>query len=114
MADTKDLNVLLDARIPIVGIESPDELRVLEFLLRFAMQRSLSFYEWSVTRGLRLSGFGTGPDDEADLREPEDLLKHISEQTGPALYALCDFHPYLKDEPTNIRYLKDIALNFDY
>ena len=36
MGDTKDLAMMLDAKIPIVVIESPDETRVLEFLARFA------------------------------------------------------------------------------
>ena len=56
MADTKDLNVLLDAHIPIVGIESPDEQRVQALLLKFAMERGVSFFEWTITRGLRLGG----------------------------------------------------------
>lgn len=111
MADTKDLNVLLDAKIPIIGIESPDEQRVLALLLRFAMQRQLTFYEWSITRGLKLSGFGERPGGDAvEYAEPEEVLQHIAEQPGPGLYVLCDFHPYLKDEPKNVRYLKDIAL----
>jgi len=126
MADTKDLNVLLDAQVPIIGIESPDEERVLQFLLRFAMQRNLSFYEWTVTQGLRLGGFGTDVEKPTPLswnstdtsaeetagshEEPEALLKHIAKTGGPGLYVLCDFHPYLEGEPKNIRYLKDIAL----
>ncbi len=113
MADTKDLNVLLDAQVPIIGIESPDEPRVLAMLLRFAMQRNLGFYEWTVTRGLRLAGFGervAPAESDCELAEPEDLLKHIYETPGPALYVLCDFHPFLQGEPKAVRYLKDIAL----
>ena len=52
MSDTRDLGLILDARIPIVVIESPDERRVLALLLQFAMQRGLPFSEWSATRGL--------------------------------------------------------------
>ncbi len=112
MADTKDLNVLLGAGIPIVGIETPDEGRVLALLLRLAMQRNLAFYEWSITRGLRLSGFGEelGNGSEIQLDEPEALLRHVSKTPGPGLYVLCDFHPYWRDEPKIVRFLKDIAL----
>ena len=114
MADTKDLHVLLDARVPIIGIESPDEQRVLALLLRFAMQRELSFYEWTITKGLVLGGFGERPPQQnEELREPEAVLQHIASQTGPSLYVLCDFHPYLEGEPKNVRYLKDIALAHD-
>ncbi len=114
MADTKDLHVLLDAKVPIIGIESPDEQRVLALLLRFAMQRELSFYEWTVTKGLTLGGFGERPPREAaELTDPEAVLQHIAGQKGPSLYVLCDFHPYLDGEPKNVRFLKDIALAHD-
>ena len=110
MADIKDLTMILRAQIPIVVIESADERRVLALLLRFAMQEGLSFYEWSVTRGLKLGGFGTRPCEDDCLDEPEALLAHIAETPGPAVYALCDFHPYLADDPKVIRHMKDIAL----
>ncbi len=113
MAETKDLGMILDARIPIVVIESPDERRVLALLLRFAMQRQLGFYEWRSTRGLERGGFGANVEAGADLTDPEALLAHIVGTPGPALYALCDFHPFLRDEPKNIRYLKDIALDHE-
>jgi len=83
---------------------------VLSLLLRFAMQEHLSFYEWRVTRGLELGGFGTAPAAGDSLTDPEALLQHIVTTPGPALYALCDFHPYLAGEPKVIRYLKDVAL----
>ncbi len=113
MADTKDLSLILDAKIPIVVVESHDERRVLDMLLRFAMHRQLSFYEWRVTRGLHLGGFGTDLADNEALKDPQALLAHIAGQPGPGLYVLCDFHPYLKNEPTIIRYLKDIALDHE-
>ena len=111
MAETKDLGMILDAKIPIVVIESPDEIRVLALLLRFAMQRQLSFYEWRSTRGLQLGGFGS--EAGAKLKDPEALLAHIASTPGPALYALCDFHPFVVDAAKNIRYLKDIALDHE-
>ena len=113
MGDTHDLGLILDARIPIIVIESPDEKQVLELLLRFAMRRQLGFYEWSVTRGVRRGGFGTDTPNDTDLTDPEALLAHIAGTAGPALYALCDFHPYLAGEPTVTRLLKDVALDFD-
>ncbi len=113
MAETKDLAMILNARIPLIAIESADERRVLELLLRLAMQRQLGFYEWRVTRGLQLGGFGAAPEKGHELTEPQALLAHIAATPGPALYALCDFHPYLRDEPKNVRYLKDIALEQD-
>ena len=113
MADIKDLGMILNARIPIVAVESADERRVLTLLLRLAMERRVTFYEWRVTRGLALSGFGSAPEKGAELTDPEELLAHIAATPGPALYALCDFHPYLRDSPRGIRFLKDIALDHE-
>lgn len=110
MADTKDLAMILDAGIPIVAVESADERRVLALLLRLAMERQLAFFEWRTTRGLERGGFGSEPERGEELADPEALLAHIAATPGPALYALCDFHPYLVNEPKIVRYLKDIAL----
>jgi hypothetical protein len=111
VADTKDLAMILTARIPIIAIESPDERRVLSLLLRLAMQHGQSFYEWRVTRGLEAGGIGRITPGDASLAEPEAVLAHIAATPGPALYALCDFHPYLRNEPKHIRFLKDVALD---
>ena len=113
MSETKDLTTILDAKIPIVVIESHDEARVLALLLRFAMKRGLTFYEWRATRGLELGGFGTEPNDAEDLCDPEALLSHITKNPGPAMYVLCDYHPYLGDHPRSVRFLKDLALGYD-
>ena len=120
MADTKDLGMILDANIPLIAVESPDERRVLALLLQLALKRGLTFEQWTATRGLEAGGFDRGgrhgwrsKETEAPpFQDPEEVLKHIAGKPGPALYALCDFHPYL-DEPKNLRYLKDIALEFD-
>jgi SpoVK/Ycf46/Vps4 family AAA+-type ATPase len=113
VSDTRDLGLILDARIPIVVIESPDERRVLALLLQFAMQRGLPFSEWSATRGLRRGELvGDGGNDVA-LCDPNKALIQICSTPGPALYALCDIHPYLNNEPKTIRYIKDIALDYE-
>ncbi|MCP5182279.1 MAG: AAA family ATPase [Pseudomonadales bacterium] len=109
MADTKDFHLILDAGIPLIVVESSDEPRVLALLLNSAIQRRMSYYEWSATQGLRLGGFGESLRDQQQMRDPEDVLKHIAQTPGPAIYALCDFHPYLDKEPLHVRYLKDIA-----
>lgn len=113
MADTRDLAMILNAHIPLIAVESADERRVLALLLRLAMERKLGFYEWRATRGLELGGFGDAPERGDALTDPESLLAHVAATPGPALYALCDFHPYLKDAPKVIRYLKDIALEHE-
>jgi SpoVK/Ycf46/Vps4 family AAA+-type ATPase len=115
MGDTRDLGLILDAGVPLIAVESPDEKRVLSLLLQFAMQRGLTYFEWSATRGLRRGGFTLEQTASPRLVEPDELLAHIATGNGPALYALCDFHPYLETrqdgQPKLIRHLKDIALD---
>jgi hypothetical protein len=45
VADTRDLAMILNARIPLIAIESADERRVLALLLRLAMEPARAFYE---------------------------------------------------------------------
>jgi len=100
VSDTRDLGLILDARIPIVVIESPDERRVLALLLQFAMQRGLPFNEWSATRGLRRGELVSDGGNGIKYADPNEALIQIAATPGPAIYALCDIHPYLTSERT--------------
>jgi SpoVK/Ycf46/Vps4 family AAA+-type ATPase len=113
LSETKDLGLILDTRIPIVVIESSDEKRVLALLLQFALQRGLPFSEWSITRGLRRSELVGNGAPNVKHADPDEALRQIHQMPGPALYALCDLHPYLTGQPKTVRLLKDIALDYD-
>lgn len=108
-ADLKDLGILLDSSVPILVVESWEEPRVLEMITRLAVKRATPLYSWSITEGLCRLGFG----NESDAPETADstrVLQAIKAATQPAIYVLCDFHPWLKDEPVNIRLLREIAM----
>jgi len=111
MSDRRDLELVLESGTPLIVIETTDEARVLELLQEIALARSASAYRplfrWSITDGLQRLDL----DLEAQRHnaEPEDALRHIRAVGKPAVYALLDFHPFLK-EPVHIRLLKDIAL----
>jgi len=110
MQDVNDLGLMVDSRIPIVVLESFDEQRALEMLTRVAISRQLPLFCWSVTTGLKRLGFGSDVrGDETD--SPETALQQIKENPDPAIYVLCDFHPYLSD-PKLVRHVKDIALAY--
>ncbi|RRJ83856.1 AAA family ATPase [Aestuariirhabdus litorea] len=108
-AQVRDLEVMLDAGAGLLVIESPDEPQVLQLMTRLALARSLPLFCWSVADGLRSLGFGERVDSQ-QYTEPEPLLRHIRGYSGGGLFVLCDFHPYLKDEPLNTRLLKEIAM----
>jgi SpoVK/Ycf46/Vps4 family AAA+-type ATPase len=108
--DLHDLSLLLDSKVPILAIESFEEPRVLEMITGLAINRTLPLFTWSVTEGLNRLGFGA----EAESIESTDatnVLKTIKASVDPGIYVLCDFHPYLKDEPVNIRLLREIAMH---
>ena len=83
MADTKDLSVILDAKIPIIAVESPDEQRVLALLLNFATQRRLAYFEWTATQGMELGGTQRNQDRKGRFTEPREVLSHIAFPSWP-------------------------------
>ncbi len=109
--DLKDLGLLLDTNVPILVIESFEEPRVLEMMTRLAVNRTTPLYTWSVTEGLNRLGFGSGVGEDIDSTEPTEVLKMIKNASAAGIYVLCDFHPYLKDEPVNVRLLREIAMS---
>ena len=109
MKDSHDLGLLLDSRVPLIVIETFDEKRALDMLLKVANQRKKNIFRWSVTDGLARLSFGPQVVKIAEQTEPKAILQFIKDTVAPAIYVLCDFHPYFKEEPTNIRLVKDIA-----
>lgn len=112
MKDSHDLSLVLDSKVPIVVIETFDEKRALDMLLKVANVRRKTIFRWSVTDGLARMSFGPQVVKVGEHTEPKAILEHIKQTLEPAMYVLCDFHPYVKDEARNIRLLKDIAQNF--
>ena len=109
-SDLNDLCLLLDSRVPILVIESYEEPRVLEMITGLAVSRTLPLFTWSITEGLNRLGFGEMP-ESADAADATAVLQTIKRAREPGLYVLCDFHPYLKDEPVNVRLLREIAMH---
>ena len=101
-----ELEHLVKARYPIVYVNSSEEERV-EHAVRdirdtlnakSATPRKLLF--WSITEGF------TGDEEFTDLRDPIKALDFIIRYEDSALFALRDFHPYLRD-PVVVRRLRD-------
>lgn len=111
MNDRRDLELVLDSGTPLVVVETTDESRLLELLKGIALGRSAHHYRplfrWSVTDGLQRLDLEL--EAQHHNAEPEDVLRHIRAVDKPGIYALLDFHPFLR-EPVHVRLLKDIAL----
>lgn len=112
MQDVNEIKLLLDSRIPLLVIETYEEKKALDVLLKVANKHGKDLHRWSVTDGLARLNFGPQLVPKgSQLNEPEEMLRHIKSQQQPALFALCDMHPFLTDQPQIVRLLKDIALN---
>ena len=98
----KKIEYLIRARYSIIHIVSSEELRVENALKDIAVDRSMKFFTWSITRGLEGSDGNTQP----DLRDPIKVLDQIMEANTDAVYVLKDFHPYMND-PVIVRKLRD-------
>tara|TARA_R110000850_G_scaffold145408_25_gene267587 strand:- start:4098 stop:5579 length:1482 start_codon:yes stop_codon:yes gene_type:complete len=110
--DTSDINQIMDASIPLVVLETYEEKKAEDMLLRVARQRSARLARWSLTDGLATLGFGPQlAAKETRLNEPVELLRHIKSANEACIYLLCDFHPFFDEQPEVVRLIKDIALN---
>ena len=112
MKEVKDLRLLIDSRYPVIVIETWEERRALDLLTRIGMAESRPVFSWTVTEGLNRVEFSDAP-AFTDTSEPEQVLQHIRKAKQPGIYALCDFHPFLRDDPRVIRLIKEIALDHD-
>lgn len=110
MPDQKDLELLILGHTPILQIESHEEKRALNLLVRIAVSNRLPVFQWAVTEGLKRLDIDLGT--QRHNAEPADVLAHIKSSEVEGIYVLLDFEPYL-NEPKNTRYLKEIAMKFD-
>ncbi|MDT8451986.1 MAG: AAA family ATPase [Gammaproteobacteria bacterium] len=110
MPDKKDLELLILGHTPILQIESHEEKRALDLLVRIAVANRLPVYQWSVTEGLKRLDIDLGT--QRHNAEPADVLGHIKSSSVERIFVLLDFDPYLS-EPTNTRFIKEIAMKFD-
>lgn len=104
-----DLEVLLRSRIPIILVETSDELRALDIFSRLARRVAQPVMRWSVTTGLQRLDLDLLTQPQA--AEPAKLLERIKATATAGIYVLLDFHPYL-DDPAHVRLIKEIALGY--
>lgn len=112
MQSITEIKQIMDASIPLVVMETFEEKKVEEMLLAVSRERFAKLARWSLTDGLSTLSFGPQVvAKETKLNEPVELLRHIKASHEACIYVLCDFHPYLQDQPEVVRLIKDIALN---
>lgn len=110
MPDSRDLELLIHGHIPIITIETHEENRALDLIIKASRREFLPTFKWTVTDGLQRLDLSLDP--QRHVADPQDVLKHIKSSALQGIYILLDFDPYLKD-PINIRLLKEISMTFD-
>jgi len=106
MSDSKDLKLIFQSRVPIITIQTHEEVRALDMLRKMIIGLNMPLFSWTVTEGLRRMDLDLGAQQTLD--EPTAVLKHIKATNIEGVYVLLDFHPFL-DDPINVRLLKEIA-----
>jgi len=110
----RELEALLRSRVPLVVIETRDELRALELLTgactRLVAGVHTPVFQWSVTDGLKRLDIDLGGAQRHNA-EPAEVLKSIRATDKAGIYVLLDFHPFLTD-PLHVRLLKDICQGY--
>ena len=102
------MQLVLDARVRLIVIESWDELRVLETLTSLAVKRGSTLRVWSITEGLKDISFDGQPHEGSQL--PEKALRLVKADPQAGLYVFFDLHSFLDNDALLIRLIKEIAM----
>jgi MoxR-like ATPase len=110
MESARDFELLIRSRIPLIVVETHEELRVIELARRLSRPLHMPVFKWTVTEGLQRIDIESAP--QRFNAEAADVLGHIKGARLAGIYVMLDVHPYL-DDPAHVRLLKDIALGYD-
>ena len=113
MNPIKELQILIDAKYPLVYIVSHEESRVLHILSELCKEEGNEkiLNIWSCSRGLYAYRERNKFTHVEESTFPPAVLAKIlerSKQDSPAIYVLTDFHHYM-ETPSIIRMLRDVC-----
>ncbi|TCV84132.1 AAA family ATPase [Sulfurirhabdus autotrophica] len=108
MQEQNELTSIIKSGYPLILIETHEEPRALALLERIANLESQALFRWSVTDGIKRV---TKTESVAESYQLTDALRHIDKTPQNGIYAMCDAHPFL-DDPLNVRFLREIALEY--
>lgn len=108
---TKEIDVLVRARYPLMYLITPEEERIEKNLYKLSRQQGKDLYIWSATRGLRhyeeMYGIKEVIDQHPRFSDPLEVLEQLIKTDQEGLYVLRDFHSFLEDF-TVIRKVRDL------
>lgn len=112
MPDLNDLEIIMQSKVPVIVIETYEEPRAIDMIVRLGVKQNRPVYGWSITEGLKRIDLQHSVPERL-THEPDATLAHIKGQGRPGIYILCDLHPFLQDNPKTVRLLKEIAMAHD-
>jgi len=104
----KDLSVLVRSRIPIVLVETLEEVRIVNFLAEASGREGWPLFIWAASDGLKKMPEAQVMGQTASFH---DALMHIKEHSDSGVFVMLDAQPYLQD-PLNTRLIREIAQQF--
>jgi len=109
MDATREIEVLIRAKYPILFISSWEERRVEEAIRNVCEKLNRQVHTWSVTQGMQPAvRRASGPVKASSLPGELEALAQIHESAEFTVFLLKDFHPYMKDTRV-VRLLRDLA-----
>jgi ATP-dependent 26S proteasome regulatory subunit len=109
MVPSREIEMLIRAKYPILYVVSWEERRVEDAVESTCKTLGRALHTWSVTQGLKPSvARASGPTKAATLPGELEVLAQLHEAPEYTVFLLRDFHPYLKDARV-IRLLRDLA-----
>ena len=131
------LKLLINSSIPIVVVETVEEMRVVGLVRSACAELNIAVFEWTIAEGLVRSGSNApavpaaapqmrinaarhGADLDAsesgkaaiyNTAEPVQALANMESMTLDAVYILKDFHRHLED-PVVVRRLRNVGQKF--
>lgn len=106
----RDLAAIIRSRTPLIAVESNEEPQVVRIVRQIGQQLQLKAFRWTVTEGLQ--AFEPADQPQQSVLKSQEVLSYIKNSSSRCLFVLLDFHPYL-DDTVHVRFLKDIALNYN-
>ena len=101
------LELLIRARYPIIHLLTWEEARVEDQLRQIARRREKQLFCWSVTAGMYRSG-SPPTSRQKGIADPVEALDTVMDHKEPALYLFKDFHPFMKDNASNIAVIRKL------
>ncbi len=103
-----ELKILIESRIPLIQIETNEELRLLKYLEETAKEKKWDLYTWTVTFGLKKISEQAAVGKTSSLK---DALQFIKNTPKLGIFILLDYQLHLTDLISQ-RLIKEIAQSY--